>query len=208
MIIYRILNRVNGKVYIGKISLAGKTIQDRLHEHFLRPSNRHLAGASRKYGPDAFTVEVIYRAKTPVELSKMETFFIVLHQSFKPENGYNMTMGGEGGPPTEEVRRRLSVITSTRLKENHPFRGKKMPNIGVAQKKHWAALKTNGLTSFIPSAEGRSHTQKEFQIMRKAAQQRAKEGKQSTRLGIPMSVVSKQRLSDSQKARWAARRGA
>jgi hypothetical protein len=40
--------------------------------------------------------EVIYRAKTADELSKMETFFIVLHQSHKVENGYNMTLGGEG----------------------------------------------------------------------------------------------------------------
>lgn len=39
---------------------------------------------------------MIYRAKTADELSKMETFFIVLHQSHKVENGYNMTLGGEG----------------------------------------------------------------------------------------------------------------
>ena len=43
-----------------------------------------------------FNVEVLYRAKTVDELSKMETFFIVLHQSHESENGYNMTRGGDG----------------------------------------------------------------------------------------------------------------
>ncbi len=58
----------------------------------------YLHRAIRKYGPEVFTVEVIYRAKTLAELFKMETFFIVLHQSHATKNGYNLTLGGEGVP--------------------------------------------------------------------------------------------------------------
>ena len=97
MIVYRVTNLRNGKVYIGKWQ--GPRVEDRWEMHL-----RHTAAGSpyyfhnaiRKYGPDAFKIEVLYIAKNAVELSRMETFFIILHQSHKSENGYNLTMGGEG----------------------------------------------------------------------------------------------------------------
>ncbi len=105
MLIYRVTNTVNGKVYIGKWSHPTSDLRWRLHKSAAKNgSPYYFHRAIRKYGPDAFKVEVIHRAQTLDELSKMETFFIILHQSHKPENGYNMTMGGEGrlGPMPEE----------------------------------------------------------------------------------------------------------
>src|SRR5208282_5899900 len=95
MIVYRITNRTNGKVYIGKTT---KTLAQRWrgHKDAAKSGQFYFARAIRKYGSKAFKREVVYRATTANELSKMETFFIVLHQSHKPENGYNMTLGGEG----------------------------------------------------------------------------------------------------------------
>jgi group I intron endonuclease len=95
MIVYRITNRANGKIYIGQIS-ADKTLSKRWREHQLYPANRHLSGAIRKYGVENFKTELLYTAKSLEELNAMETFFIILHQSHKPENGYNMTLGGDG----------------------------------------------------------------------------------------------------------------
>jgi len=97
MIVYRVTNQRNGKVYIGKTA---KTIHIRWDEHqsqALHGGSYYFHRAIRKYGPDAFKVEILYTAKTVGELNAMETFFIVLHQSFESENGYNQTMGGEGG---------------------------------------------------------------------------------------------------------------
>jgi hypothetical protein len=97
MLVYKITNRKNGKVYIGK--WRKKSVTERWGRHVWgakHGSEAFLHRAIRKYGSDAFAVEVVYRAKTDDELSKMETFFIILHQSHKPENGYNMTLGGEG----------------------------------------------------------------------------------------------------------------
>lgn len=110
MVVYRITNTVNGKVYIGK--WMGKNIAHRWQRHLKSTEDGspwHLHRAIRKYGPDVFTVTIIYRAKTADELSKMETFFIVLHQSHKPENGYNMTLGGDGIVWNEELRARMSI---------------------------------------------------------------------------------------------------
>lgn len=97
MLVYRVTNTVNGKVYIGKWSHSTPDLRWRLHKSAAkRGSPYYFHRAIRKYGLDAFT-EVIHRAKTPEELSAMETFFIVLHQSHVPVNGYNnMTLGGEG----------------------------------------------------------------------------------------------------------------
>lgn len=97
MLIYEVTNRKNGKVYIGK--WRGESAQRRWAQHVSeakRGGDRYLCRAIRKYDSDVFAVEVIYRAKTDDELSKMETFFIILHQSHRPENGYNMTLGGDG----------------------------------------------------------------------------------------------------------------
>lgn len=75
-----------------------------------RGSQYHFHRAIRKYGADAFRLEVIYTAKTTAELTAMETFFIVLYQSHKPENGYNMTLGGDTPRMTPEIRAKLSLI--------------------------------------------------------------------------------------------------
>lgn len=110
MLVYRITNTVNGKVYIGK---TGKAVaRQRWQQHVAsarRNSPRYLHRAIRKHGPDVFTVEVLHNAKTAVELSRMETFFIILHQSHKPENGYNLTLGGEGVTMTDEIRTKIRV---------------------------------------------------------------------------------------------------
>lgn len=95
MVVYRRTNTQNGKVYIGKTiqSLSHRTANE-LHEAN-RGSDRAICRAIRKYGAPAFKTEVIYRAATLRELNAMETFFIILHQSHRPKNGYNLTLGGE-----------------------------------------------------------------------------------------------------------------
>lgn len=123
MLVYRVTNTVNGKVYIGKTE--GSTVSRRWKEHrhaARRGSPYYFYNAIRKYGVGAFTVEVLHTAKTQDELRKMETFFIVLHQSYKPENGYNMTMGGDGGVPNAATPEKKSGI-------NHHQYGKPIPQI-------------------------------------------------------------------------------
>jgi len=113
MLVYRITNTVNGKVYIG---IHGKTsdVQNRWMVHLKKAkcgSQLYIHRAIRKYGPGSFTVEVLHHAKTEEELRAMETFFIAQHQSHIRENGYNQTSGGDGlWNPSDELRRRLSRI--------------------------------------------------------------------------------------------------
>ncbi len=100
MLIYKITNRANGKVYIGQTSLP---LEKRWATHVSKAKRRselghlHLYGAIRKYGPEAFDRKVL--CEVPDEsVDFCETVFIAACQSFPPELGcgYNMTEGGHG----------------------------------------------------------------------------------------------------------------
>lgn len=97
MMIYKITNTVNGKVYIGQ------TIRP-LRQRFLRHindahnnPNTHLKlhRAMNKYGADKFTIKKIDEATTKQELDEKEVFWIKEYDSVS--SGYNLTAGGEGG---------------------------------------------------------------------------------------------------------------
>ena len=93
--IYKLTNKINGKVYIGQTSL---TIEHRLQQH-IRDSkrqtmeNRPLYRAFRKYGYDNFIVEEIEQCEDN-EVNKREQYWINYYNSYY--NGYNATLGGEG----------------------------------------------------------------------------------------------------------------
>jgi group I intron endonuclease len=104
--IYKILNLVNGKAYIGFTS---KAPEKRLAEHCRdalakrdlkkRPSGRLLYNAIRQYGSEAFVVEVLF-SSTDKDKTKneMESRFIKEENShYIAGYGYNMTFGGDGG---------------------------------------------------------------------------------------------------------------
>jgi len=108
MLIYRVTNTVNGKVYIGKWIHPTVDRRWRLHKSAAKSgSPYYFHRAIRKYGSDAFKVEVIDKTETSEELSEMEKRYIALYHSNDPSKGYNMTEGGEGTQgytPTEAWR--------------------------------------------------------------------------------------------------------
>lgn len=96
--IYKIVNRVNGKLYIGKTQFS---IERRFQEH-IRASkkencaNRPIYKAMKKYGIDNFYVELIEETNNPEE---REQFWIKYYNSyvgFSNCQGYNATLGGDG----------------------------------------------------------------------------------------------------------------
>lgn len=92
MIIYKITNSVNDKVYIGQTT---KDLQSRIKNHrnaMLGKKDTHLYRAMRKYGWDKFTFEVIDTAESQEELNMLEEYYIKLYDSVA--NGYNMAYGG------------------------------------------------------------------------------------------------------------------
>lgn len=91
--IYKIVNKINNKVYIGKTELA---IQKRFQQHLAestrtRSKNRPLYRAINKYGKENFYIELIEETDVPEE---REIYWIAHFNSF--QCGYNATQGGDG----------------------------------------------------------------------------------------------------------------
>lgn len=105
MIIYKITNRINGKVYIGQTT---RSLDTRIREHF-RQKKSPISKALRSVGLNGFTATVIDHAHSHEELDEKERFWIKYYDSLVP-NGYNICTGGEGARgwrPTDEQRAKM-----------------------------------------------------------------------------------------------------
>src|ERR1035437_2744024 len=107
MIIYKITNKFNGKIYIGQTI---RTLEQRWSKHKSdsRTRNYPIYLAIRKYGSEVFTVETLCTCDTQEELDKMEIYHISLYNTVSP-NGYNLELGSNGkGKQTPETCLRIS----------------------------------------------------------------------------------------------------
>ena len=88
MFIYKIINKINNKVYIGQ---SIRPIEQRFQRHINDAINNtldtHLARAIRKYGKDNFSIELIDTATTQDELNSKEQYWIRFYNSIC--DGYN-----------------------------------------------------------------------------------------------------------------------
>jgi group I intron endonuclease len=121
--IYKIVNQINGKVYIGftskehhRFTTHQKVTKNSKH------SKRLLYFAVKKYGWENFEFTIIYQSLDEEYcLTTMEPFFINEYNSFN--SGYNMTKGGEGRvgfKHSEETKYKIGSRTrGTNLSEEH-----------------------------------------------------------------------------------------
>lgn len=107
-VIYRITNKVNGKVYIG---LTTVPLDERWRNHInsVGRVKRPLYNSMKKHGIGNFIIEEIDRADDFEELGKLERKYIAEYKSTNPENGYNMTFGGESNQLDGNPRTRLTI---------------------------------------------------------------------------------------------------
>ena len=96
--VYKIINLVNNKVYIGSSS----RLRQRKHEHlkqlnYDRHCNKHLQNSYNKYGKENFKWEVIEyiefnedREILKNNLLEREQYYLDLYQSYKENSGYNL----------------------------------------------------------------------------------------------------------------------
>lgn len=118
MIIYKIQNKINGKIYIGQTV---GTLEHRMSQHKANGKKISVIGnAIHKYGWDNFDVEVIDEAETIEELNRKEIYWIGYYKSLSP-NGYNLELGGRNALHEEETRKKISEANKGRhLAEKSP----------------------------------------------------------------------------------------
>ena len=125
MVIYKITNIINGKIYIGQTCEAN--LIRRFKAHFKKTRSRDLVrDAYNKYGIESLKFEVIYTAFDLDELNRAEAYFITKFNSRVP-NGYNIQNGGSGkGMWDEETKKLNGKKVREYYKSNpHPLKGKK-----------------------------------------------------------------------------------
>jgi len=118
--IYKISNKVNGKVYIGQ----SWNIEKRFKEHRKRELNNHLKNAFNKYEIENFSFEIIMTFKngpfTQKYLDKFEDYYIKFYDSMNSKKGYNKREGGSNGKMSKE----------SKIKIGNASRGEKNANYG------------------------------------------------------------------------------
>jgi group I intron endonuclease len=113
MLVYLLLNRVNGKAYIGQHT--GFQLEKRWNKTLSsrHKANFHLASAIEKYGAKKFSRTILCYASCQQELDLLEQFWIAVYRSTDRRFGYNQQSGGRRwrGPYTKELRRLISEAT-------------------------------------------------------------------------------------------------
>lgn len=106
MVIYKITNKLNGKVYIGQTQ---RDLESRIREHIQSArlgTGYYIHAAIQKYGWENFQVEPIAYTNDVDTLNELERFFISRYKS--DELGYNLAPGGYS-----------NCMDSSKVKEHH-----------------------------------------------------------------------------------------
>lgn len=105
MVIYKITNLINGKIYVGKSVRNPKNYFG---------SGKLIKQAINKYGISSFTKEILEVCETLDQLSNREKFWI--KELGSQHRGYNIAEGGTGGDTTSNHPNRDEIIEKRRIK--------------------------------------------------------------------------------------------
>ena len=101
MEIYKITNTETNKVYIGKSNNSNKRLKQHFRNAKCEKTQTKLHRSIRKYGTKSFVMDIV-ESNIPIEdINKKEIKYIAKYDSFK--NGYNMTLGGDGGDTSASI---------------------------------------------------------------------------------------------------------
>lgn len=92
--IYKITNKLNGKIYIGQTTNPTRRFQEHRAKGYSQEEEKILYKAFDKYGISNFSFEILEEVEN---YNEREKYWIKVFNSMAP-NGYNMTPGGDEPP--------------------------------------------------------------------------------------------------------------
>ena len=96
--IYKIVNNINGKIYIGQTRISES---QRWQQHVWHANNESnddsllLCRAIKKYGKENFTRSILEQCNNDL-LNEREEYWIAYYDATNRSVGYNIALGGEG----------------------------------------------------------------------------------------------------------------
>lgn len=121
MIIYKITNKINKKLYVGLTTIE---LSERFKIHTGKNSQcTALKEAIKYFGVENFTIEEIEKCSSLEELKMREEFWIKELSTLAPD-GYNLTTGGECPRHSEITKQKMSATR----KGKHPHWATKASN--------------------------------------------------------------------------------
>ncbi len=140
MVIYKITNKINGKMYIG---ITTKPVGLRISSYKSatkseKRTKHRVVMAMKKYGFENFVFEAIDVATSKEELKQKEIHYIALFNSTNVNIGYNVSYGGFL-PHEESLKKTSAKLKGRPLTKEHARKisqskiGKKRPaSVGIA----------------------------------------------------------------------------
>ncbi|MBQ7453683.1 MAG: GIY-YIG nuclease family protein [Selenomonadaceae bacterium] len=118
-VVYLILNKLNGKMYVGQTV---QSLKNRMARHL--SGDQYIDRALKKYGLENFYYGVIKSCASKAEMDYWERFFIAALKTKSPI-GYNFTDGGEGTVGIERTPEQRAKLSAALSGERNPRYGKK-----------------------------------------------------------------------------------
>lgn len=189
--VYKITHKESGKSYIGCTT---KGIDERFKTHMWmaawRPAG-YLHHALRKYGADAFSLDLIASHENAEDMLSCEIAMIAKFGTLAP-HGYNMTSGGEGGfMPCEEIRRKISEAGRRRIASDE------------TRAKMSMTMSGRQLSDSHKESLSKGRIGMKFSDSHVAALSKAKKGRVSPNKGRKMSDEQKEKLRQAALLQWS-----
>lgn len=158
MIIYKAVNNINNKIYIGQTV---NTLEYRKNQHYretksIKRKNTYFHNAIAKYGFENFTFIEIDSASSLDELNKKEQYWINYYNSTNKDIGYNLDSGGKNCFKSEITKRKIGKTTIN--KWSNPETARKMRNGLIKATETWIKQCENERVNFICPICGKSLT--------------------------------------------------
>lgn len=113
MFIYKVTNKINGKIYIG---------QSKVNDPSYLGSGKFIKKAIKKYGKDNFSKEILEECESKKSADEREKFWIKELHSKKKEIGYNIADGGSSFIMNPEIARKISETLKGKYVGDNSFR--------------------------------------------------------------------------------------
>lgn len=196
MVVYKITNLVNNKIYIGQTT---QPIKVRLMQH-KRKVKSILGQAISKYGIDNFEIIELAKAETLEQLNDLEIEFIAILNALDKNIGYNIYSGGLNYKKTEEHKAKISAAHKGKIKSPEHLQKMKENRVYLPVTEETKLKIRQNHTHRRHSPEQRRQIS-ERQIGTKKSEETKQKCREAALKRPPISKETREKMSNSQKLR-------